>query len=165
MLHKWLKEDVLPFCHPYAFINKRFVPVMSYNRFQPGMSNSHSLHSRCICRGAETGAGERDEAGEHRRQRQRDRQPHRDRETDLRETRTWGRHAINEFPGEKEGHGEITEQKEKTGMTFLKGLLCGICRKKNEMWGPGRDWRRAKGAWGEWNELGAIDKEKEVSER
>lgn len=43
------------------------------------------------------------------------------------------RRTTNEFPSEKEGHGEITEQKEKTEMTFLKGLLCGVCRKKNEM--------------------------------
>lgn len=41
--------------------------------------------------------------------------------------------TVYKFPGEREGHRGITEQKEKTEMTFLKGLLCGICRRKNEM--------------------------------
>lgn len=69
--------------------------------------------------------------GECRRQRRRD--IHREGDREIRELETEEQPTINESPREKEGHGEITEQKEKTEMTFLKGLLCGICRKKNEM--------------------------------
>lgn len=65
--------------------------------------------------------------------RQRDRHGVEDRDREIRELGTEEQATINEFPREKEGHEEITEQKEKTEMTFLKGLLCGICRKKNEM--------------------------------
>lgn len=67
------------------------------------------------------------------RQRRRDGRGGEDGDREIREPGTGEEPAINEFPGEKEGHGEITEQKKKTEMTFLKGLLCGICRKKNEM--------------------------------
>lgn len=69
--------------------------------------------------------------GECQRQRQRDRHREGDLDREIRELGTGEQPTINEFPREEEGHGEITEQKEKTEMTFLKGLLCGICRKKN----------------------------------
>lgn len=75
----------------------------------------------------------RDVTGEHQRQRRRDRRKEEDGDREIRELGTEEQPTINEFPREEEGHGEITEQKEKTEMTFLKGLLCGICRKKNEM--------------------------------
>lgn len=94
---------------------------------------------------------ERNGTGECQRQRRRDRHREEDWDREIRELGTEEQPTINEFPREKEGHEEITEQKEKTEMTFLKGLLCGICRKKNEMWGPGRDGRRER-ACGEWNE-------------
>lgn len=76
---------------------------------------------------------ERNGTGECLRQRQRDGHREGDGDREIRELGTEEEPTINEFPGEEEGHGEITEQKEKTEMTFLKGLLCGICRKKNEM--------------------------------
>lgn len=97
------------------------------------------------------GREERTGVGECQRQRRRDMHWEGDGDREIRELGTEEQQTIDEFPREKEGHGEITEQKEKTEMTFLKGLLCGICRKKNEMWGPERDGRRER-AWGEWNE-------------
>lgn len=93
----------------------------------------HNCTELTVCEGEKMREKEKNGTGECQRQRRRDRRGERDGDREIRELGTEEQPTINEFPREKEGHGEITEQKEKTEMTFLKGLLCGICRKKNEM--------------------------------
>lgn len=95
------------------------------------LTTSKTKRERRRSIGKETERSEATRQGQ--RQRRRDGHGGEEGDREIREPRTGEEPAINEFPGEKEGHGEITEQKEKTEMTFLKGLLCGICRKKNEM--------------------------------
>lgn len=117
-------------------------PFVSLLKVSYGKNTSANIHANLafhncteltVCEREKMREKERNGAGECQRQRQRDRRGERDGDREIRELGTEEQPTINEFPREKEGHGEITEQKEKTEMTFLKGLLCGICRKKNEM--------------------------------